>query len=141
MKIWVSDSSYLLYIYCSCNNCAYVCLFFRSWLRNPWTNLPQILFGELGRPTGMFWPWFLGFKLSGSTLTGKIAKIIIYDEGRVNGGTKLWLSWATLSSQASFYIYKVVISVYVCLFVGPIITQKPGQICLKFLVGNSGEPR
>ena len=32
-----------------------VCLFFvRLLLRNPWTDLPQILIGELGRPKGMF---------------------------------------------------------------------------------------
>ena len=29
----------------------YVCLIVRLLVRNPWTNLPQILIGELGRTT------------------------------------------------------------------------------------------
>ena len=35
-------------------------------------NLPQLLIGKLGRPTGMFLSWFLDSKLSGSTLIAKI---------------------------------------------------------------------
>ena len=31
---------------------------FFLYLKNPWTDLPHILIGELGRPTGMFLTWF-----------------------------------------------------------------------------------
>ena len=47
--------------------CLSVCLFVRSILKNPWTDLPQILIWELGKPTGMFLAWFVDFKLSGFT--------------------------------------------------------------------------
>jgi len=57
--------------------------------------------GELIRTTVMFLAWFWDSKLSGSTFKGKIAKIVIYDKVRVNGGTN-WLPWAALGSQASF---------------------------------------
>ena len=40
-------------------------------LRNPLTDLTQILIGELGRPTAMFLAWFLDSKMSGSTLIRK----------------------------------------------------------------------
>ena len=36
----------------------FVCLYVRSKLRNTWTDLPQILIGELKRATGMFLAWF-----------------------------------------------------------------------------------
>ena len=36
-------------------------IFVRSKLGNPWTDLPQILIGELGRPTGMFLAWVKRF--------------------------------------------------------------------------------
>ena len=41
--------------------CPSVCLFVRSERRNPWTVLPQILIGELGRPKGIFLVWVLRF--------------------------------------------------------------------------------
>ena len=54
---------------------------------------------ELGRATGMFLSWLWDAKLSGSTFNGKIAKIVIYAKGWVNGGT-------IYDSQASIqYIY------------------------------------
>ena len=63
------------------------CLFVRSLLRNPWTELPQILIREIGRTTGMFFVWFWDSKLSGSTLIAKIfftGKIVQF---RINGGS------------------------------------------------------
>ena len=45
--------------------CQTVCLFVRSQLRNPCTDLPQMLIGELGRPN--FLSWFWDSKWSGST--------------------------------------------------------------------------
>ena len=46
---------------------------------NPLNNLPQILIEELERTTAMFLACFWESKL-------KIAKIVIYDRARVNGG-------------------------------------------------------
>ena len=45
--------------------CQTVCLFVRSQLRNPCTDLPQILIGELGRTTCLSWFW--DSRWSGST--------------------------------------------------------------------------
>ena len=47
------------------------CLYVRSYLKNPYTDLPQILTKELGRTTGMFLIWFRDSKLSRSTFMGK----------------------------------------------------------------------
>ena len=49
-----------------------LCLFVRSYLMYPWTDLPQILIGELGRTTGMFFDLFKNYKLSGLTFTEKL---------------------------------------------------------------------
>jgi len=38
---------------------------------NSFTGLPKNFIGELERITGMFFIWFLEFKLSGSTLIAK----------------------------------------------------------------------
>ena len=38
---------------------------------NPWTDLPQILIGELGRPTGIFIASFNNSKLRGLNFVGK----------------------------------------------------------------------
>ena len=62
---------------------------------NPSTDLPQILIGLLGGTTGMC---LLGFEILGWILLGKIAKNVIYDQARVNGGST---HGATLGSQDS----------------------------------------
>ena len=51
--------------------CLSVCLFVRSLLRNLWTDLPQILIGQFGRPTGMLLAWFKDSKLIVFTEIGK----------------------------------------------------------------------
>jgi len=38
----------------------------------PWTDLPQILIGELERTTGMFFDLFKNSKLSGLAFTGNL---------------------------------------------------------------------
>ena len=50
----------------------YRCLFFRSELRNPLTDLPQILIRELGRTIEMF--LVMGFKILGLLFQGKYRK-------------------------------------------------------------------
>ena len=66
----------------------FVCLFVLPILtQNLRTNLPQILIGELGRDSEML---LLGFEILswvGRLLSGKIAKIVIYDQVRVNCGS------------------------------------------------------
>ena len=54
---------------------------------------------ETQENTGMFFAWFWHSKLS----WGKIAKIVIYDQARVNGGGN-FVPWATLGSHG--YINK-----------------------------------
>jgi len=50
---------------------------------NPLTDLPQMCIGELGRTTEMF----LVFRfLVDWSKKGKTAKIVIYDQARVNSG-------------------------------------------------------
>ena len=58
------------------------CLFVRSELRNPWTDFPQVLIGGLGRATGMLLVWFWILSWVCRVLSGKIAKIVVYDKGR-----------------------------------------------------------
>ena len=61
--------------------------------------MPQILIGE---PAGFEIPSSVG-----PILTGKKAKFVIYDKGRVNGKTSfLYLPWAKLGSRASNYIFR-----------------------------------
>ena len=61
------------------------------------------LIWELGRAKKMFLAWF-----SDSKLSGKLAKTAIYDQVRVNGGSKIWVTMATVGSKASnlyFFIF------------------------------------
>jgi len=51
------------------------------------TDLPNIVIGELVRPTEMLFAWFSDYKLSGSILFGKIAKTVNNTQVRVNGGS------------------------------------------------------
>ena len=48
------------------------------------TDLPQIL---IGRTTGMILAWFWDSKLTGKIVIGKIGKIVISDQARINGGS------------------------------------------------------
>ena len=52
------------------------------------TDLPQLLIGEFERITGIFLACFEILNLVGRFLSGKIAKIVIYDQVRINGGNK-----------------------------------------------------
>ena len=70
---------------------------------NPWIDLPQIDWGTRETP-GMFLAWFWDSKLS-LFLLEKIAKIVIYDKTRVNGGTNYNDSGLMLGYQASL-IYR-----------------------------------
>ena len=49
-----------------------VCLYVRSLLMNPLTDLPQILIRELGRTTGVFLVWFKNSDMSKLTFLDKV---------------------------------------------------------------------
>ena len=65
------------------------------------TDLPQIMIGELGNK-GMLLPWFWDSKLSEN-----IAKIVIYDQARVNGGNDYKVPWATPGLEIKEFISAV----------------------------------
>ena len=72
--------------------------------------MPQILIGELGRTTGMFYLGFEFLSWVGRLLFGKIIKIVIYDQARVNGGSNYEYpdagnSRASLCTYIEYLIY------------------------------------
>jgi len=62
----------------------FVCLFITQ---EPLDRFASNFIGELGRATGMFLFFFKILSWVGRLLSGKIAKNVIYDQVRVNGGS------------------------------------------------------
>ena len=54
--------------------CLFVCPIIT---REPFTDLPQILIGELGKTMGMFLAWLLKSKLSRFTLVGSMVSKLV----------------------------------------------------------------